>query len=123
RSIEHDCWDPTRRVEQMGAMGVQRQVLSPMPELLSYWLPADDARDLASFMNERIAEMVQAAPDRFHGLGMVTLQEPELAAAQLGGIVRDLGLRGVEIGSNVNGRPLGDPAFEPFFAEAEAQGA
>lgn len=123
RAIDDACWDVERRCGGMDGMGVRHQVLSPMPELLSYWLPVEDAASLAAYLNEFIAGMVAAAPDRFAGLGTVTLQDPEAAARQLGSVIKELGLSGVEIGSNVLGRPIGDPVFEPFFAEAEALGA
>jgi aminocarboxymuconate-semialdehyde decarboxylase len=49
---------------------------------------------------------------------MVAMQDPEAAAAQLS-TLRDLGLYGVEIASNVLGVSIGDPRFLPFFAEAQ----
>jgi aminocarboxymuconate-semialdehyde decarboxylase len=61
-------------------------------------------------------------PDRFVGLGMVPLQDPERAAKELGLLKHSYGLVGVEIGSNINGRSPGDPFFDPFFAEAERLG-
>jgi aminocarboxymuconate-semialdehyde decarboxylase len=51
----------------------------------------------------------------------VPLQDPALAARELERLAAD-GFRGVEIGTNVNGVPIGDPRFEPFFAAAEALG-
>lgn len=123
REIDHACWDMDRRVADIGAMGVAAQVLSPMPELLSYWLPAAPAQVLARYMNDRIAAMVARAPRRFVGLGMVPLQDIDLAVAELEYAVQAAGLRGVEIGTNVNGVPIGDTRFAPFFAAAEALGA
>lgn len=121
RTVTDDCWNVERRLEVMEADGVARQAVSPMPELLSYWAEPADARDFGRAINEGIARLVEAAPDRFSGLGMVPLQDPELAARELGEL-RALGLAGVEVGSNVNGRPIGDPRFLPFFAEAAALG-
>ena len=123
REIESDCWSIPRRLADMDVAGISRQVLSPMPELLSYWIPLDDATVLCAWINGQIAAMVAEAPDRLVGLGMVPLQDPEAAARSLGTIVGDLGLAGVEIGSNILGRPIGDPVFAPFFAEAERLGA
>ena len=50
-----------------------------MPELLSYWLPLDDAKVLIRYLNEQIAEMIALAPERFVGLGCVPLQDTEAA--------------------------------------------
>jgi aminocarboxymuconate-semialdehyde decarboxylase len=107
----------------MDAMDIARQVLSPMPELLSYGLAGDDGQVLSRFLNEAIAGMVQAAPARFTGLGAVPLQDVELAIRELDFLLHQLGLAGVEIGSNVNGVPIGDARFLPFFEAAERWGA
>jgi len=120
REIDDRCWDTGRRAGDMEGMGIGRQVLSPMPELLSTWFPAPAAAELGRAVNATIAEMVAQAPDRFTGLGMVPLQDPDLAARELEHAVRVLGLRGVEIGTNVEGRPIGDAFFDPFFAAARA---
>ena len=44
RTVADGCWSVPRRIEDMGAMRVARQALSPMPELLSYWLPLEDGQ-------------------------------------------------------------------------------
>ena len=122
RTVTDECWDVERRTEAMAQMGIARQVLSPMPELLSYWLPLDDALALTRHVNDSIAAMVARAPNRFIGLGSVPLQDPDVAARELERLMRD-GFRGVELGSNINGLALGDPRFESFFAAAEQLGA
>lgn len=122
RTVTDECWDVERRKDAMARMGIARQVLSPMPELLSYWLPLDDALALTRHVNNSIAAMVTCAPDRFIGLGSVPMQDPDVAARELERLMRD-GFRGVELGSNINGLALGDPRFESFFAAAEQLGA
>ena len=119
RALDERSWDPARRVADMDAEGTDIQVLSPMPELLSYWLTPQQTLAMVRHVNATIAAMIAAAPRRFAGLGMVPLQDPELAAKELSALKRSDGLLGVEIGSNINGRVPGDPFFEPFFAEAE----
>lgn len=123
RDVTDQCWNTDRRQADMQRMDVARQVLSPMPELLSYWFPPEDAATFCKWMNERISDLVGQAPDRFVGLGMVPLQDVEAATVMLESIVGELGLAGVEIGTHVNGRPIGDPAFAPFFSAAERLGA
>ena len=122
RTVSDQCWDVGRRIDAMAQMGIARQVLSPMPELLSYWLPLDDAAPLIRHVNDTIAAMVARAPDKFIGLGGVPMQDPDAAARELERLMRD-GFRGVELGSNVNGVALGDSRFESFFAAAEQLGA
>lgn len=122
RTVTDECWDIERRTEVMSRMGIARQVLSPMPELLSYWMPLDDALALGRHVNGAIADMVARAPDKFAGLGTVPMQDPDAAARELERVMKD-GFHGVELGSNINGIALGDPRFEVFFAAAEELGA
>ena len=121
RTVLSRCWDVSRRIAEMPDEGIDRQVLSPMPELLAYQLPPEDGQDLARYVNEVIARMMDQAPDRFYGLGTVPLQDVETATGELSR-VKGLGLQGVELMTNVNGENLGDPKFRPFFKEAEALG-
>ena len=55
RTVSDGCWSVPRRIEDMNRMGVGCQALSPMPELLSYWLPLEDARVLIRYLNDQIA--------------------------------------------------------------------
>jgi aminocarboxymuconate-semialdehyde decarboxylase len=107
-----------RRIEEQDRSGVDVEVLSPMPPLLRYDLPAADGLSLARNVNEFTAELCAAAPDRLKGLGMVPMQDPDAAAAELKAI-QDQGLHGVEIASNVLGTSIGDERFLAFFTEAQ----
>jgi aminocarboxymuconate-semialdehyde decarboxylase len=122
RTITDQCWSPGRRITDMDHENVNIQVLSPMPELLSYWFNAEDTLEFSRYINSQLSEFIKSSPDRFWGLGMVPLQDPELAAKELKRIKYDFGLKGVEVGTHINGRSIGDPFFTPFFAEAEAEG-
>jgi aminocarboxymuconate-semialdehyde decarboxylase len=118
RSVTSAAWDPQRRAEEMARDGVERQVLSPMPELFCYWADAASAAAYTAEMNAWLAAQVRDGDGAFDGFGIVPMQDPERAAGMLGEVA-GLGLRGVEIGSNVAGVPLHDPRFTAFFAEAE----
>lgn len=121
REIDHRSWDVAVRIADMDASGVVRQALSPMPELLSYWFDARVGLEMCRWMNDSIAAMVADAPARFSGLGIVPLQDPDLAARELGRLKAD-GFAGIEIGSNINGGVLGEARFDGFFAEVERVG-
>lgn len=123
RTVPDTSWNAGKRAREMEDMGVTHQVVSPMPELLSYWLAADDALVLARFMNEELAALQERHPRQLTCLGSVPLQDVDLAIRELERAVVDLGLAGVELGTNVNGRPLGHPDFLPFFTAAESLGA
>jgi len=119
RDVDARAWDTTRRLEDMDRDGVAVHVLSPLPELLSYWFDPHDAIVMCDHVNAIIAEMVSRHPKRFRGLGLVPLQKPDLAARYLERIRREFGLAGIEIGSNIGGVPLGDARFDPVYAVSE----
>ena len=123
RTVADGSWDIGRRIQAMDATGISMQVLSPMPELLSYWFAPDDAMVLCRAVNDAICGMVSQAPRRFCGLGMVPLQDPALAARELEMLMRDERFRGIEIGTNVDGVSIADPRFAEVFATAEETGA
>jgi aminocarboxymuconate-semialdehyde decarboxylase len=76
------------------------------------------AEDFAVAQNEAIAELVRNGNGAFSGLAAVPLQRPERAAAIMAQAIGELGLVGVEIGTNVAGTDLDDPSFEPFWQRA-----
>jgi aminocarboxymuconate-semialdehyde decarboxylase len=123
RTVTEEAWSVERRLEHMAASGIGRQVLSPMPELLSYWLPTEEASVLCRHVNDAIAGMVAQRPQHFCALGCVPLQDPALAARELERLMAMGTFRGVELGTNINGTAIGDPKFEEFYAAAEALGA
>src|SRR5260370_34251728 len=106
----------------MAAMRITRQAISPMPELLSYWLPLADAKVMIRYLNDQIAAMIAQAPERFVGLGAVPLQDVDAAIRELE-YCKQLKFAGVEIASHVNGVSIGDARYEPFCAAAEKEAA
>ena len=71
-----------------------------------------------SLQNDQIAKAVAGNPRRLVGIATLPMQAPELAAAELRRAMRTLGLKGAQIGSNINGRNLDDAALEPLWAAA-----
>jgi aminocarboxymuconate-semialdehyde decarboxylase len=123
RDIDGRCWSADRRLADMDAEGVALQVLSPVPVTFCHDAPADGAAVLARAQNDFLAGLVAQRPDRFRALGTVPLQDPGLAVAELQRCVRQLGFLGVEIGTRVGHRELGDTCFDPFFDTAAELGA
>jgi aminocarboxymuconate-semialdehyde decarboxylase len=114
----------TERLKDMDRMGVDIQAVCPAPYHFFYFTEPDYGAELARSVNEGIAKVVADTPDRFVGLGSVPLQDAQLAVRELDYAVKELGLRGVEICTNVNGKNLTDPSLglEKFFARAEELG-
>ncbi len=118
RTIDSRSWDADRRLQDMRSDDIDVQVVSPMPELLSHWFSADDADALSDHVNHAIAQLCSAHPESFIGIGMAPVQDPALAARRLAGI-KALGLRGIEIGTHINGVALGDARMHEVYAAAE----
>ena len=112
--------DPETRIKYMDATGIDIQVLSSVPQLLYYNLDTEDALWFSQLQNDGIANTVKEYPERFLGLAAVPLQEPNKAVVELDRAINKLGLKGVEILSNVNNRELDDPELFPFYKEVEA---
>lgn len=123
RDVDARLWDRAARLAAMDEAGIDRHVLSTVPVMFSYWAPGKAALDLARLLNDHVASWVRERPDRFLGLGTLPLQAPDLAVAELERCVRDLGLRGVQLGTHVLGRNWDDPALETVLSAAASLGA
>ena len=108
------------RIRQMDQQGIDVEALSINP----FWYKADRdlARQLIKLQNEKLAELVASQPDRFVAFATVAMQHPELAVEQLEEGVKKLGLRGMSVGTHVEGQDLADPKFHPIWAKAEELG-
>ena len=132
REITDNVWESSRRLEEMDQAGVSMQVLSTVPVMFSYWAKPADALDLSRRLNDHIAEVVRANPTRFTGLATIPLQDSDLAARELERCVRELGLRGAQIGTHVDANQhfgrldslnLDNAALQPVWSAAEQLGA
>ncbi|MCZ6790107.1 MAG: amidohydrolase family protein [Chloroflexi bacterium] len=108
-----DMTDLDRRLLDMDAMGVDIQAISPWLGFLN----RDPA--IAHRVNDGIAQAVDLHSDRLVGLAAVPISSPAEAAAELERAVKELGLRGVEIGSNVGGKNLDARELAPFYAKVQ----
>jgi aminocarboxymuconate-semialdehyde decarboxylase len=123
RTLSDQSWSARRRLKDMDLMRIGQQVLSPMPELLSYWLAPKGASHLLRFVNEHTAALVQESRGRLFGFGGVPMQSLGAAIDELRYCIEKLGFCGVEIGTNVNGVPIGDLRFDAFFEACVALNA
>jgi len=118
RKIDCLAWDPKKRIEQMDKEGIDVQVLSPIPVTFTYWADADKCLELSKVQNDFIAATVKEYPDRFAGLGTVPLQNADVAIAEMERCINELGLVGIEVGSNVNGQNFDEPEIQKFLEAA-----
>jgi aminocarboxymuconate-semialdehyde decarboxylase len=114
---------PLLGVEQhlaaMDQAGIDLQAVSTWMDIIGYHLDAEDGVHFARLQNDTIAELVEAHPKRFAGVGTVPLQAPRQAVAELARTVKQLGFRAVQVGTHVNGKNLDAPELAPFWAQAQ----
>jgi aminocarboxymuconate-semialdehyde decarboxylase len=123
RKVEANTFDPQVRMKECDHQHIDVQVLSTVPVMFSYWTKPQDGLYVAKVLNDHIAGVVGDHPKRFIGLGTLPMQAPDLAVKELERCVKELGLSGVQIGSNINQKNLDAPEFAPIFAAAEKLGA
>ena len=111
--------DPQKKIRDMDDQGIRLSVLSSTPFGFFYEVEDELAVELARFQNDQLAEMVGKYPDRFAAMATLPLQVPGEALKELERATKKLGLRGIEIGSHVNQRELGDEAFSPIYKALE----
>lgn len=114
REIEDNCWSAEQRMKECDEHKVHVQVLSTVPVMFSYWAKPKDCLEVSVFLNNHIADIVKKYPKRFIGLATVPLQDVSLAIQELKRC-KEIGLVGVQIGTNVNQKNLSEPEFFPFF--------
>jgi aminocarboxymuconate-semialdehyde decarboxylase len=118
REIEDNAWNVEKRIEECNQFGVDVQVLSTVPVMFGYWTEPEDCLEISKFLNDGIAEIIRKFPRKFIGLGTVPMQDTKLAIQELERC-RQIGLVGVQIGTNVNQLNLGEPQFFDFFKACE----
>jgi aminocarboxymuconate-semialdehyde decarboxylase len=111
--------DIERRFKDMDAAEVDVHLLSVAPQTWLYGQEAAVGIAGAAIQNDEIARLVKEHPERFSGIATLPMQAPDKAADELRRAMRKLGLHGAMIGSNIGGKNLDDPSFEPLWAAAE----
>ena len=116
-------FDIARRLKDMDATGVDVHVLSATPQTYLYNQEPALGAVLAGIQNDQMAKHIAAHPTRFMGIATLPMQDPKRAADELKRAMTKLGLKGSMFASNVLGKNLDDPSFEPLWATAEELGA
>jgi aminocarboxymuconate-semialdehyde decarboxylase len=114
---------PEERLKNMDALGTEVQVVSVHTQIFGYHLDAAQGLAQARDINNEIAAMARDFPQRFIGMATLPLQDVKAAIAELDRAVNQLGLKGAELDTVVNGKNWDEPAFLPLFKAAESMGA
>lgn len=118
RVIEDDAYHGPSRLKDCDRYGVTVQVLSPTPMMIpDYVENAGHAADICRILNDDNLRLMNQFPDRFEALGALPMRHPKEAIKELER-VKECGLQGVEINSNIDGEELDSPRFFPIFEAA-----
>lgn len=108
--------DLEARFRVMDDFGDYIQVISIASPPIYEIAPPDVAVELCKIANDELAELVYKYPDRFAaGIACLPMTNVDAAVGEAERAVKDLRLRGVEISTEVAGKPLDDPEFFPLY--------
>ena len=123
RVVKPNAYDGAARLADCAAHGVTMQVISPTPMMIPDYVdhPAD-AAEICRILNDGNADMVSRFPGRYVALAALPMMHPNRAVKEMERIRDTLGMRGIEMNSNIHGVDLDDPRFYPIFEAAAAMG-
>jgi aminocarboxymuconate-semialdehyde decarboxylase len=98
------------------------QVIAVPPPNFHYHVDSEVGTAFAMIQNDALLAMSDDHPDRFHVFATLPLQDIEASLAEIERIASFPRVRGVQIGSNVDGTDLDHPSLEPVWSELEQRG-
>ena len=111
-----ELWNIESRLALMSEYPDYQQILSlsnPPIELLG---TPEETPELARFANDALADICNSYPKQFPGfIGSLPMNNPAASVLEAERLVTDLGAKGIQIYTNVLGKPLSDPSFFPIF--------
>jgi predicted TIM-barrel fold metal-dependent hydrolase len=107
--------DVNRRLKVMGEFPDIMQVLTMVGPPLEAIAKPDDAVDLAKTANDTMAELVTRHPDKFMAVATLPMNNMDAALKEVDRAINDLKLRGVQIFTSINDKPLDSPEFLPLY--------
>ncbi len=121
-SATREFVSPEKILDEIKKSGVDAVLLCPWVSLVRYEATPEESLDACQVQNDALSLLVKKYPNRVAALGMIPLQDVALAIKELERLMKS-GLKGVEIGTHVNGVYPGDARFRPFWEACESLGA
>lgn len=118
-SATREFVSPEKILDEIKKSGVDAVLLCPWVSLVRYEAKPEESLDACQVQNDALVSLAQKYPKLVAALGMVPLQDVTLAIKELERLMKS-GLKGVEIGTHVNGIYPGDERFRPFWEACEA---
>jgi aminocarboxymuconate-semialdehyde decarboxylase len=114
--------DAGAAVREMDRVGLAQRAMSIAPLSYRYDLPAAEGLRWHAALNDALGSACAGHPGRLVPIGIVPLQDAEAAAREARRCVEQLGMRGIEIGTQLADAGLDDPRLEPFWSQVEELG-
>ncbi|PCJ12750.1 MAG: 2-amino-3-carboxymuconate-6-semialdehyde decarboxylase, partial [Planctomycetota bacterium] len=121
REINENCWDGAIRIKEYEQFDTQVQVVCTIPVLFAYWAKPKDCLEVSQFLNDDLADLCARFPKNYLALGTLPMQDTDLAIQEL---IRckEIGMKGIQIGSNINDLNLNEEQFFPIFEACQDLG-
>ena len=113
-TITEPMFNLEMRIRDMERLGVSMQCLS-LSAPWTYFAKPEEEVKIAKMVNDEIARAVEKYPDRFIGLATLPLSDIDMAIEEAKRAIKDLGLKGIIMGTNINGETLDSPRLRPVF--------
>lgn len=110
-----EFYDAEAKVESMDRKGIDIAYISPGPQAFFYGLGADHALRTARLVNEGVAKMTAAFPERLRGMATLPMQHPDAAISELERVVGEYGFKAVEMGTAIGDEELAESRFRPVL--------
>ncbi len=108
--------DVDARLRLLDEFGDFQQVLSLANPPLELVAPPEQTPELARIANDALAEICRRHPDRFPAfIAALPMNNMEATLLEVDRAIGELGARGIQIFTNVGGKPLSAPEFRPLF--------
>ena len=119
--LRNPFYDLTIRIKEMDDSGIRVHALSLASPMID-WATGDFAAKISRVYNDALNAAHAAHPNRFVGLATLPFREPELALIELERVASLPGIRGVYIGTNIEGQEISDEEFHPIWGRMESLG-
>ena len=117
--LPEGIFEPAIRLADMDRQRVDLQVIAIPPPNFHYHVPPDVGADFARIQNDALIDLSDKQPDRFHVFATLPLQDIAASLAEIERVSAFPRVRGVQIGSNIDGTDVDDPSLEPLWSDLE----
>jgi aminocarboxymuconate-semialdehyde decarboxylase len=114
--------DLDARFKVMQEAGVALQILS-VSGLMPFFDDAEKAKEAAQYANDMYAELMRAYPRQFSAFAALPLPHIDASLEEMARALDELTMPGITLTTTVMGRSLGDPHFDPIYAELDRRRA